>query len=113
MGSVWRAVHVELGTPAAVKLIDPGIASNQEALARFKREAQSAASLRSVNVVQILDYGVDGGIPYIAMELMEGESLADRLQRTSSIAPAELAELFVAQAPIQVQNESGVDVSAP
>ena len=59
MGSVWRAVHVELGTPAAIKLIDPDIASSEEALSRFKREAQAAATLRSPHVVQILDYGVD------------------------------------------------------
>ena len=85
MGSVWRAVHVELGTPAAVKLIDPQIASNEEALSRFKREAQAAATLRSPHVVQILDYGVDNGTPYIAMELMEGESLADRLERAGRL----------------------------
>ena len=87
MGSVWRAVHVELGTPAAIKLIDPEIASNEEALARFKREAQAAATLRSPHVVQILDYGVDNGTPYIAMELMEGESLADRLERVGRLDP--------------------------
>jgi len=85
MGSVWRAEHVELGTPAAVKLIDPEIASNEEALSRFKREAQAAATLRSPHVVQILDYGVDNGTPYIAMELMEGESLADRLERVGRL----------------------------
>jgi len=94
MGAVWRAEHIELGTPAAVKLIDPSIAESPEALARFKREAQSAASLRSVNVVQILDYGVDQGAPYIAMELMEGESLADRLKRLGQLDPGHLAWLF-------------------
>jgi hypothetical protein len=87
MGSVWRAVHMELGTPAAVKLIDPTIASNPEALARFKREAQAAASLRSSNVVQILDYGVDLGTPYIVMELLDGENLAMRLGRVGRLSP--------------------------
>ena len=95
MGSVWRAEHVALQTIAAVKLIDPSIAESAEALARFEREAQAAASLRSANVVQILDYGVDEGLPYIVMELLDGESLADRLERVGRLAPAETAAILV------------------
>jgi serine/threonine-protein kinase len=91
MGSVWRAEHIELRTPAAIKLIDPAIGESAEALARFKREAQAAASLRSANVVQILDYGVDEGVPYIAMELLEGESLAGRLERLKRLDPRHTA----------------------
>ena len=90
MGSVWRAEHIELGTPAAVKLIDPTIAGSEQTLARFKQEARAAASLRSTNVVQILDYGVDAGVPYIAMELLDGESLADRLKRLGRLEPEHL-----------------------
>jgi len=93
MGAVWRAEHVQLGTPAAVKLIDASFAENEEALSRFKREAQAAATLRSPHVVQILDYGVDEGTPYIAMELLDGESLADRLQRRRCLTPAETSTL--------------------
>jgi serine/threonine-protein kinase len=87
MGSVWRAEHVELGTHVALKLMDPAIAQHPEAAARFKREAYSAASLRSRHVVQIIDYGVDAGTPYIAMELLEGESLGDRLAREPQLSP--------------------------
>ncbi len=94
MGSVWRAEHVELGTPAAVKLIDQAIAENPEALARFKREAQAAAALRSINVVQIFDYGIDDGEPYIAMELLEGESLADRVHRDQVLDPEHVGWLL-------------------
>jgi serine/threonine protein kinase len=81
MGSVWRADHMSLSSPVAIKLIDPEIARRPEMLERFQREAQSSAALRSPHVVQILDYGVDEGVPFIAMELLEGESLADRLAR--------------------------------
>ena len=94
MGSVWRAEHVELGTPAAIKLVDEEIVRSPEALARFKREAQAAASLRSVNVVQILDYGLDGDTPFIAMELLDGESLADRLGRVGRLDPATTAGIL-------------------
>jgi eukaryotic-like serine/threonine-protein kinase len=91
MGSVWRAEHIQLRSPVAVKLIDPAIAEDAEALGRFMREAQSAAALRSPHVVQILDYGADRRTPYIAMELLDGESLAARLERISTLPPAETA----------------------
>ena len=71
MGAVWRAEHVLLRTPLAIKLMDPKIAASGEAHARFSREARAAAALRSPNVVQVFDFGVDSCIPYIAMELLE------------------------------------------
>ncbi len=89
MGSVWRAEHLTLRSSIAVKLIDPEIAGRKDMLERFQREAQAAASLRSPHVVQILDYGVDEGVPYIAMELLEGESLADRLLRVRQLSYVE------------------------
>lgn len=91
---VWRAEHVELGTPAAVKLLDPTIAESAEALARFKREAQSAASLRCTNIVQIFDFGVDETLPYIAMELLRGKSLAEKLRTEGRMSPAETAAVL-------------------
>ena len=94
MGSVWKAQHLTLRSWVAIKLIDPSLASSDEALARFLREAQSAASLRSPHVVQILDHGVDNGVPYIAMELLEGESLADRLDRLGKLSPAETVRVM-------------------
>jgi serine/threonine protein kinase len=66
MGSVWRAEHLVLGSPLAIKLIDPGIAQTEETAARFRREAQAAACLRSVHVVQVFDYGVDSGTNFQA-----------------------------------------------
>ncbi len=94
MGMVWRAEHVQLGTPAAVKLLDPTIAESAEALARFKREAQSAASLRCTNIVQIFDFGVDDNLPYIAMELLRGKSLSDKLRSEGRMTPAETAAVL-------------------
>jgi len=94
MGAVWRAEHLTLGTQVAIKLIDPAIAKSDEALIRFRREAQAAAELRSAHVVHILDYGVEDGTPYIAMELLDGESLSQRLERVRRLTPLELANLF-------------------
>ncbi|HEU5074779.1 MAG TPA: protein kinase [Polyangiaceae bacterium] len=89
MGSVWLAHHLTLDSPVAVKLIDPEIAAEPEAIERFMREAQAAAALRSPHVVQTLDYGVHDRTPYIAMELLEGESLAGRLSRVRCLTPAQ------------------------
>ena len=94
MGSVWRAEHLALGSPLAIKLIDPGIAQTAEAAARFKREAQAAADLRSAHVVQIFDYGVDEGVPFIAMELLDGESLGARLEKVHHLSPTKIASVL-------------------
>ncbi len=90
MGSVWRAEHLQLRSPVAVKLLDSAISSDEQMLARFMREAQSAASLRSPHVVQIFDYGVEDGIAFIAMEMLHGESLAERLTRLKQLPPEEV-----------------------
>ncbi len=95
MGSVWRAEHIQLQSQIAIKLIDPSLANTTDALSRFLREARSAASLRSPHVVQILDHGVDDGTPYIAMELLDGETLGQRLARIGPLAPADTARLLL------------------
>lgn len=87
MGSVWEGEHLTLHTPVALKLINPGSA-DERARARFLREAQAAAGLRSPHVVQIFDYGVHETTPYMVMELLAGETLAARLEREGRLSPA-------------------------
>ncbi|MFO0552827.1 MAG: protein kinase [Polyangiaceae bacterium] len=88
MGHVWRATHAQLGGAVALKCLDARVAETPTARARFLREARAAAALRSPYVIQVFDYGVDGDLPFIAMELLEGETLAERVQRGP--LPAEL-----------------------
>jgi eukaryotic-like serine/threonine-protein kinase len=109
MGSVWAARHLALDSKVAVKLLDPSIAQDAAAAARFAREAQAAASLRSPHVVQILDHGIDGGTPFIAMELLEGESLAERLARVGRLSAEDTARILteVARA-VGKAHESGI-----
>ncbi|XYH98681.1 protein kinase domain-containing protein [Sorangium sp. So ce1128] len=83
MGRVFRATDLRLGEPVALKLMDPAIVGTEKARARFLREAQTAAKLRGTNVVQVLDFNVDAAtqVPFIAMELLRGEDLAERVAR--------------------------------
>jgi len=94
MGSIWRAHHLVLAAPVAVKLIDREAIPDDDTMARFMREAQSAATLRSPHVVQIIDYGVDDKLPFIVMELLEGENLAQRLRRVGKLGPGETARIL-------------------
>ncbi len=109
MGSVWRAEHLTLGSEVAIKLLDASIARHNVALARFMREARSAASLKSIHVVQIHDFGVFGEIPFIAMELLRGETLGARVRRLGKLEPAETARILthVARA-VGKAHEAGV-----
>jgi eukaryotic-like serine/threonine-protein kinase len=89
MGAVWLAQHTGLDVPCAVKFIHEEAARSPELRARFEREAKAAAQLRSPHVVQILDHGVWSGVPYMAMEYLEGEDLGERLQRVGRLDPRE------------------------
>jgi serine/threonine-protein kinase len=94
MGSVWRADHLTLNAPVAVKLLDASIANSEEGQARFLREAQSAAALRSAHVVQTFDYGICQGVPYIVMELLVGDTLSERLAAKGPMDPLIVARLL-------------------
>ncbi|HTV22023.1 MAG TPA: serine/threonine-protein kinase [Polyangiaceae bacterium] len=96
MGSVWRAEHLGWEAPVALKVMNRDITARPEAVARFEREVRLAAGLRSPHVVQVLDHGLDEATstPFIAMELLEGESLARRLRRIGLLAPAETFDVF-------------------
>lgn len=97
MGSVWIAHNEALGTDLAVKFVcrDPN-ANHPKRLERFRREARAAARIKNPHVVEIRDYGsLADGTPYIVMELLDGETLADRLER-GRLAP-HLTALLVLQ----------------
>ncbi len=91
MGAIWQAEHIALQSPVAVKLIDRDAVHDEQAVARFLREAKAAAALRSHHVVHIIDYGMDDNVPFIVMELLEGETLAQRLKRVRRLPPTDTA----------------------
>ena len=80
MGSVWRATHLGLSQEIAIKLVSVDFAKSADALRRFDTEAKAAARIRSRHVPQVFDNGVlDDGTPYLAMELLQGQTLFKRV----------------------------------
>lgn len=92
MGIVWRAQHVALGTPVAIKLIRPAYARDRESVRRFRIEAQAAARLDTPHVVRVYDYSEDDP-PFIAMELLTGSSLADVIDRRGPLPAREVVRI--------------------
>ena len=83
MGQVWLASEPRLGRKVAVKFLPPDLTSDSERVARFEQEARSASALNHPNVCHIYAVGeTDAGSQYIAMELVEGETLRAHLRRT-------------------------------
>jgi serine/threonine protein kinase len=94
MGSVWVAQNEQLDIPVAVKFMAPSMVASAELVTRFEREAKAAAQLRHPNVVQIYEHGVHEGIPFMAMELLEGESLSSRLKGKARLTLAETSRIL-------------------
>ncbi len=79
MGTVHRAFDQSLGRPVAVKVLRHSLASDPTFIERFRREARAAAALSHAGVARVFDYGERDGGPFIVMELVEGQNLAQRI----------------------------------
>ncbi|HRI53901.1 MAG TPA: serine/threonine-protein kinase, partial [Pseudomonadota bacterium] len=82
MGAVYRAHHILMDKPVAVKVLRQELASDTEAVARFHREARSASRLDHDHIIRVTDFGqTDDGLLFLVMELLDGENLAQVLRR--------------------------------
>jgi serine/threonine-protein kinase len=89
MGEVWLARHQTLKTEVAIKFLQHASATHESARRRFITEAQVTAQLKTRHAVQVFDFGVtDDGQPYLVMERLEGETLAQRLHRETRLGTA-------------------------
>ncbi|AUX47265.1 uncharacterized protein SOCE26_087830 [Sorangium cellulosum] len=94
MAAVYAATH-KIGRREAIKILHPEVARSKDLRARFEREAQAVNRFRHPGVVEIRDIDTtDDGAPFLVMELLEGESLADRLQRLGSLETGEVLRLM-------------------
>jgi serine/threonine-protein kinase len=91
MASVWLASDEVLERPVAVKILSDTIASDPEFLARFRREAQIAAGLSHPNLIGVYDYAEGAERPYLVMEYVPGETLAERMSRNAVVDCERLA----------------------
>ena len=81
MGEVYRARDTRLGREVAIKVLPEALAHDPERLARFEREARVLASLNHPNIATLHGFERDGEVGFLVMELVEGETLADRIAR--------------------------------
>ena len=81
MGEVYRARDPRLGRDVAVKVLPADFSADPDRLRRFEQEARAAAALNHPNILAVYDIGQHDGAPYIVSELLDGETLRDRLGR--------------------------------
>jgi serine/threonine-protein kinase len=93
MAEVFRGVDVRLGRDVAIKVLRADLARDPSFQGRFRREAQSAASLNAPCIVSVYDTGEDNGVPYIIMEYVDGRTLRDVLQTEGRLLPQRALEV--------------------
>jgi len=86
MGTVYKAEHVTIRRPVALKLLDPLLGKNDASVQRFEREAFAAGRIDHPNCVTVSDFGNDGGVLYLVMELVKGRSLTDLLEAEGKLS---------------------------
>src|SRR6267142_5913497 len=82
MGEVYRARDTRLGREVAVKVLPEAVAGNPDRQARFEREAKTVSSLNHPHICTLFDVGREGDTDYLVMEMVQGETLAERLRRS-------------------------------
>ena len=108
MGEVYRAKDTTLGREVALKILPAAFASDPERLSRFEREAKLLASLNHPNIATVHGFHDEGGVRFLAMELVPGEDLAEHLKK-GALPPAEAADIArqIAEA-LEAAHEQGV-----
>ncbi len=93
MGEVWQATDTELHRQVALKTLHPTLAANPQVVDRFKREVMLASRITHPNICRIYDYGRHAEVSFLTMELVEGETLASRLEKQGRLTTDEALPL--------------------
>ncbi len=95
MGRVYRAEHAQSGATVAIKVLHPGVAADEVAVERFRREYQTAKALQHPAIVEVLEFSeTEDGSYCMTMECLEGEELGARIEREGPLPPASLVRLI-------------------
>ena len=110
MGRVYLAEHVKMGRRSAIKVMNPSMVHDPDAVARFNREASNASRINHPNVCAIYDFGdTADGLVFLAMEFIEGEPLTDLLIREGVLPIARATNIFLQTAEaLQAAHELGI-----
>jgi serine/threonine-protein kinase len=110
MGAVYLAEHVKMGRKSAIKVMNPGMHQDADAIARFNREASNASRLNHPNICAIYDFGETAeGLIYLAMEFIEGKSLTALIEENGALQPARAASIVHQAADaLQVAHDYGI-----
>ncbi len=110
MGEVYEARHVEIGKRVAIKFLSRDFAGDEQTTKRFHQEARIAGNLGQENICEVTDYGrTDDGLPFIVMELLEGETLAEVIRRDGALPTQRaLAILHQVLAAIEEAHAHGI-----
>ena len=106
MGEVYRAMDTRLDRVVAIKVLPDGVTASPPTLERFQREARAASALNHPNICTIYDVGTDP--PFIAMELLEGETLQERLRRGPIAVPALVDIAFAVADALDAAHSKGI-----
>jgi eukaryotic-like serine/threonine-protein kinase len=93
MATIFRSHDAQLGRDVAVKVLRSEYGRDPAFVARFRQEAQSAAALSHPNVVNVFDYGMESGDPFIVMELIDGGDLAEVIRERGTLEPVAAARI--------------------
>lgn len=110
MGTVYRARHLLIDRPVAVKVLNPRFVEDEAARTRFRREAKAAGRLQHSNAVTVTDFGEShDGFVYLVMELLEGRTLREILAKEAPLDPARAVSLMLqVSAAVAAAHEAGI-----
>ncbi|MFL6254467.1 MAG: protein kinase domain-containing protein [Pyrinomonadaceae bacterium] len=110
MGTVYRATHLLIERPVAVKVLSPRLVSDEAAKERFRREARAAGRLQHTNAVAVTDFGeTREGLVYLVMELLEGKPLREVLAHDAPLDPARAVSLMLQiAAAVEAAHDAGI-----